>query len=80
MVAVALIIIPCSYLIFFTNIQLFGLVGGIIVDIFYIASIVNLMRLIYRIAHTDPGVVPAIPLKRTDVLQKLGDNQKGIYV
>ena len=32
---------------FIRNIQLFGVVGGIIADLFYAASIMNLLRLIH---------------------------------
>lgn len=62
------------------NIQFFGVVGGIIVDVFYVASILNLLRLIYMCAYTEPGVIPAIPSKRSDSLKRLSDNNNGIFV
>jgi len=47
------------------NIQLFGIAGGIFVDVFYLASILNLIRLVSKCANTEPGVVPAIPSRRS---------------
>ena len=64
-VASLFIIVPSSQVLFYTNIQLFGLVGGIIVDVFYFASIFNLCRLIKKCAYTEPGVIPAIPSSRS---------------
>ena len=60
-VASLLIIVPSSQVLFYTNIQLFGLIGGIIADVLYFGSIFNLCRLIYKCAYTEPGVIPAIP-------------------
>ena len=62
------------------NIQLFGLVGGLIVDIFYTCSILNLLRLIYLCAYTDPGIIPAIPSKRTHAIRNQCANTDGIHV
>ena len=68
-VAALLIIVPSSQVLFYTNIQLFGMVGGIIADVFYFASIFNLCRLIKKCAYTEPGVIPAIPSQRSQQLR-----------
>ena len=60
-VAALLIIAPSSYVVIYTNIQLFGVIFGIIVNIFYVASALNLVRLIKNCGCTEPGIVPAIP-------------------
>ena len=59
--AALLIIAPSSYVVIYTNIQLFGVIFGIIVNIFYVASALNLVRLIKNCGCTEPGIVPAIP-------------------
>ena len=63
-IASMFIILPSSYVVFFTNIQLFGLVPGVIVDLFYTCSILNLLRLIYLCAYTEPGIIPAVPSRQ----------------
>ena len=79
-IASMFIILPSSYVVFFTNIQLFGLVTGIIVDIFYICSILNLLRLIYKCAYTEPGIIPAIPSNRSHQIRNQSANGDGLHV
>ena len=62
------IIGPSCYMLAYTNIQLFGLIGGIFVDIFYLASMLNLLRLIYKCAVTEPGIIPAVSEARNKEL------------
>jgi len=45
--------------------QLFGTIGGLIANVVYLGSILNLLRLIYTCALTEPGVIPAIPSQRS---------------
>ena len=79
-IASLFIIVPSSYVVLFTNIQLFGLVNGLIVDIFYIASILNLLRLIYNCAYTEPGIIPAIPSSRSHQIRNQSANGDGLHV
>ena len=53
---------PASiYVLCFTNIRLFGVGLGLGFDVLYLLSMLNLLRLIYKCAYTEPGIVPAIP-------------------
>ena len=73
--------IPSSYVVFYTNIQLFGLVVGILVNLLYILSAINLLRLIKLCAMTEPGVIPAIPgVQRGLEISKLAANATGLMV
>ena len=47
---------------------------------FYSASIFNLLRLIYKCAYTEPGVIPAIPGKRSAEIQKYSASKDGIHI
>ena len=62
------------------NIQLFGVVGGIIADLLYAVSILNLLRLIYYCAMTEPGVIPAIPSQNSPEIRNLNFKKDGIHV
>ena len=59
---------------------MFGLVGGIIADILYGASIFNLLRLIYCCAYTEPGVIPAIPSQNNPNIRDENFKKDGIHV
>ena len=59
---------------------MFGIIGGIVADLFYSVSILNLLRLIYKCAYTEPGVIPAIPGKRSAEIQKYIASQDGIHI
>ena len=59
---------------------MFGLVAGLVVDVFYLGSILNLLRLIYKCAYTEPGIIPAIPGKQGDNVRDLSAASKGIPV
>lgn len=61
------------------NLQLFGTLGGILVDLIYLASILNLLRLIYKCAYTEPGICPAIPSKNSHAIRSQTAAQ-GIHV
>lgn len=63
------IIGPSGYVLVWTNFMLFGTIGGILVGLVYLASILNLCRLIYKCAYTEPGVIPAVPSARSDLLR-----------
>ena len=62
------------------NMQLFGIVGGIIVDILYLGSVLNLLRLIYKCATTEPGIIPAIPSQTCDLMRLQSVTKDGIHV
>lgn len=62
------------------NIQLFGVVGGLLADALYLASIFNLLRLIYKCALTEPGVVPAIPSQKSPEIRNQNFKKEGIHV
>ena len=53
------------------NIELFGLVGGIAADLVLGASMINCLRILFKCAHTEPGIVPSISNKKM--------NQGGSY-
>ena len=63
-----LILVPSMYVLIYINIQLFGLVFGLIIDSLYLVSLLNLVRLIYLCATTDPGIIPAIPSESVKTL------------
>ena len=63
----AFLIVPATcFVLFYTNIRLFGLGYGILFDVFHTASMLNLLRLIYLTGHTEPGIIPAIPTEGLD--------------
>lgn len=59
---------------------MFGLIGGILADMVYGASICNLLRLIYCCAMTEPGVIPAIPSQRSPEIRDQSFKKDGIHV
>ena len=34
---------------------------GLAFDVFYLLSMLNVLRMIYKCAYTEPGIIPAIP-------------------
>ena len=59
--------------------MLFGTIGGILIGLVYLASILNLCRLIYKCAYTEPGVIPAVPSARSDIL-RAQSTKDGLHV
>lgn len=51
----------------FTSIRLLGWGWGALFDFLLLASMLNLLRLLYKCAYTEPGIIPAIP---TPVIDK----------
>ena len=54
--------------------------GGIIVDVFYTCSILNLLRLIYLCAYTEPGIIPAVQSEHSHAIRNQCANSDGIHV
>ncbi len=53
---------------------------GLVVDVIYLASILNLVRLVWKCACTEPGVVPAIPSSRSHEIRNQSVQKDGIHV
>lgn len=59
---------------------MFGITGGILADVVYLTSILNLLRIIYECALTEPGVIPAIPSTKSPHIRLQNFSKKGIHV
>ena len=57
--------------------QLFGLALGLVVDVFYLVSTLASLRLIFKCAYTEPGVVPSVPGDRAKELRELVSSGDG---
>ena len=52
--------------IFCRNIQLFGLKLGLVVDALHALSMINVLRILFKCAYTEPGIIPAVPTTAID--------------
>ena len=55
-----LVAIPSLPALTFTPFYLFGWIGGPIACLAYLCSLVNVLRVLYLCATTDPGIIPKI--------------------
>jgi hypothetical protein len=56
-----MIAMPTTFIMAYTSFELFEFSYGLVYDILLAASMFNCLRLIYKCASAEPGIVPAIP-------------------
>ena len=56
----------CLKVTFCRNIQLFGLKLGLVVDVLHALSMINVLRILFKCAYTEPGIIPAVPTTAID--------------
>jgi hypothetical protein len=60
------IIAPTLYVLIYSNIQQFGLKLGLVVDVLHALSMLNVLRILFKCAYTEPGIIPAVPTTAID--------------
>lgn len=66
LLAFFMIVIPSLFVLIFSIFGLCGYIGGSFLAIFYVASLLNLLRIHHHCRNTEPGIIPNIRSKRID--------------
>lgn len=64
--AFIMILFPSIFVLIFTAFGLGGKIGGVFIDLLYVLSLLNLLRIHHLCRNTEPGILPRIRSKKID--------------